>query len=221
MIEFETKTAGVVKIFTDDIEETALKQVYDIAENKFAENHIRIMPDVHAGKGITIGFSGLIGDYINPEHIGCDIGCNVTAEFFDRPIPIDKYEEFEHKIKKEIPMGFNINSASKVSWRAVIKFINNKLDLARVSTNGLINDIRFNCEKDISDWLKNLKMNEGTFYQSISSVGGGNHFLEYDESEDKYAIIVHCGSRNLGLKVFNYWNNIAKTVSLIKMQCIK
>lgn len=217
MIEFETKTAGVVKIFTDDIEETALKQVYDIAENKFAENHIRIMPDVHAGKGITIGFSGLIGDYINPEHIGCDIGCNVTAEFFDRPIPIDKYEEFEHKIKKEIPMGFNINSASKVSWRDVIKFINNKLDLARVSTNGLINDIRFNCEKDISDWLKNLKMNEGTFYQSIGTGGGGNHFCEYDEfndelnnNNDKYAIIVHCGSRNLGLKVFNYWNNIAK-----------
>ena len=218
MIEFETKTAGVVKIFTDDIEETALKQVYDIAENKFAENHIRIMPDVHAGKGITIGFSGLIGDYINPEHIGCDIGCNVTAEFFDKPIPVDKYEEFEHKIKKEIPMGFNINSASKVSWRDLIAYINNKLDIARVSTHGLINDIHFDTEKDISDWLKNIKMNEATFYQSISSLGGGNHFCEYDEfidetnnvNKNKYAIIVHCGSRNLGLKVFNYWNNIAK-----------
>lgn len=218
MIEFETKIVGKVKIFTDDIEETALKQVYDIAENPFAEQHIRIMPDVHAGKGITIGFSGLIDDYINPEHIGCDIGCNVTAEFFDKPIPVDKYKEFEHKIKKEVPMGFNINSASKVSWRDVIAYFNKQLDNAYVATNGLINDIHFDTEKDISDWLKNLKMDEGKFYKSISSLGGGNHFCEYDEfideidnvNKNKYAIIVHCGSRNLGLKVFNYWNNIAK-----------
>ena len=145
-----------LKIFTKNIEKEAINQINELLKQEtFKNSKVRIMPDVHAGKGITIGFSGLIGDYINPEHIGCDIGCNVTAEFFDRPIPIDKYEEFEHKIKKEIPMGFNINSASKVSWRAVIKFINNKLDLTRVSTNGLINDIRFNCEKDISDWLKN------------------------------------------------------------------
>ena len=218
MIIFETKTAGVVKIFTDDIDESALKQVYDIAENPFAEKHIRIMPDVHAGKGITIGFSGLIGDYINPEHIGCDIGCNVTAEFFDRPIPADKYEEFEHKVKKEIPMGFNINSESLVSWRDVISYINDKINIARAATNGLINDIKFTTEKDMSDWLKNIKMDEGAFYKSICSVGGGNHFCEYDENEDKFAIIVHCGSRNLGLKVFNYWNNIAKNHVLSKEQ---
>ena len=218
MIEFETKVVGKVKIFTDDIEETALTQIYNIAETPFAEQHIRIMPDVHAGKGITIGFSGLIDKYINPEHIGCDIGCYVTAEFFNKPIPVDKYKEFEHKIKKEVPMGFNINSASKVSWRDIITYFNKQLDNAYVATNGLINDYHFNTENDISNWLKNLKMDEGKFYKSISSLGGGNHFCEYDEfinetdniNKNKYAIIVHCGSRNLGLKVFNYWNNIAK-----------
>lgn len=61
-------------------------------------------------------------------------------------------------------------------------------------------------------------MDYGVFLKSLGSVGGGNHFLEYDANEqfDKYAVTIHCGSRNLGLKVFNYWNNIAKSMSINK-----
>ena len=213
MIEFETKQVGKVKIFTDDIEEEALKQIYEIAESPYAEQHIRIMPDVHAGKGITIGFSGLVKNYINPEHIGCDIGCNITAEFFDKPIPEDKYILFEHKIKKEIPMGFNINDTSIISWKEIMKRFNEVIRKASSKTKGLIPDNEFKSEKDISNWLKKIGIDEGVFYHSIPSVGGGNHFCEYDEGEGKYAITIHCGSRNLGLKVFNYWNKIAKLAS--------
>lgn len=212
MISFSTKNTGEVKIFTDNIEEEALKQIYDIAESPFCEKHIRIMPDVHAGKGITIGFSGIIDKYINPEHVGCDIGCNVTVEFFNKPIPEKDYALFEHKIKNTVPMGFNINEHSKVTWKDVAQRFNKAIQKARSTNPEFINDVRFNTEKDISNWLKRIKMDEGVFYKSISTCGGGNHYLEYDVNEElkKYCINVHCGSRNLGLKVFNYWNKIAK-----------
>lgn len=143
MISFSTKNTGEVKIFTDNIEEEALKQIYDIAESPFCEKHIRIMPDVHAGKGITIGFSGIIDKYINPEHVGCDIGCNVTVEFFNKPIPEKDYALFEHKIKNTVPMGFNINEHSKVTWKDVAQRFNKAIQKARSTNPEFINDVRF------------------------------------------------------------------------------
>lgn len=53
-------------------------------------------------------------------------------------------------------------------------------------------------------------MDKGVFYKSVGSIGGGNHFMEYDEGDGRYAFTVHTGSRHLGLKVFNKWDHIAQ-----------
>lgn len=76
MLEIQGKYANDVKIFTDNVENEALSLIYDIANHPvFKDTKIRIMPDTHAGKGIVIGFTAPLTDYVNPSHVGCDIGC--------------------------------------------------------------------------------------------------------------------------------------------------
>lgn len=65
-----------VKIFTDNIEENALEQIKELLSiDVFSDKKIRIMPDVHAGAGCVIGFTGDLGDKVIPNIVGVDIGC--------------------------------------------------------------------------------------------------------------------------------------------------
>ena len=69
-----------VKIFTDNIEENALEQIKELLSiNVFADKKIRIMPDVHAGAGCVIGFTGNLGDKVIPNIVGVDIGCGMRV----------------------------------------------------------------------------------------------------------------------------------------------
>jgi hypothetical protein len=67
------------------------------------------MPDVHSGKSGPCGLVATIGNYVCPEHIGVDIGCTVSMLILDKHIPVEKYADFEHKIKVNIPFGTKIN----------------------------------------------------------------------------------------------------------------
>ena len=80
------------------------------------------MPDVHLGKGIVIGFTGLMGTHVNPSHIGLDIGCGIDTELFDRPLDPKDYALLEHRLKKEIPMGPDINGKSQFEMKALFRF---------------------------------------------------------------------------------------------------
>ena len=219
MLEIKGQYCKDVKVFTDNVEETALSTIYRIADCvAFKGKQIRIMPDCHDGKGIVVGFSCPVNietDHVNPEHVGCDIGCTISATFFDKPIVDDKMKEFEHKIRKEIPFGFSINDKSKIDWKRITKAVNAAMDkLCSLYPQFSEYAIRFNSEMDLEKWCSRVRIDYGVFLKAIGSVGGGNHFLEYDTSEDleKYCVCVHCGSRKLGLAVFNYWNKIAKSM---------
>ena len=79
------------KIFTDNIEPAALQQVYDVIKMpEWKGRKVRIMPDVLAGSGICIGFTSDLGDYIDPDYIGVDIGCSVSMMFLDKPLSPDQ-----------------------------------------------------------------------------------------------------------------------------------
>ena len=219
MLEIKGQYCKDVKVFTDNVEETALSTIYRIADCiAFKDRQIRIMPDCHDGKGIVVGFSCPVNietDHVNPEHVGCDIGCTISATFFDKPIVEEKMKEFEHKIRKEIPFGFSINDKSKIDWKRITKAVNAAMDkLCSLYPQFSEYAIRFNSEMDLEKWCTRVRIDYGVFLKAIGSVGGGNHFLEYDTSEDleKYCVCVHCGSRKLGLAVFNYWNKIAKSM---------
>ena len=69
-----------MKIFTDNVEETALEQIRGLlAIDVFSDKKIRIMPDVHAGVGCVIGFTGDLGDKVIPNIVGVDIGCGMRV----------------------------------------------------------------------------------------------------------------------------------------------
>lgn len=179
MIELKGQYCKDIKIFTDNVEEEALSVLYHISEMKAYEGRkVRIMPDVHKGVGDTvIGFSCPIDiehGYASVQAVGVDIGCTVSAWFYDKPIIEDKLVEFEHKIRKAIPFGFNINEHSKVDAKTIMKAFNKAINKL-CSKHPLFSDyaISFNKEKDLEEWCKKLNMDYGLFIKSIGSVGGG------------------------------------------------
>ena len=96
MIEIKGKYCKDAKIFTDNIEEEALKQVYENCDcPAFKDAKIRLMPDCHAGANCNVGFSVPIGKFVNPNHIGVDIGCRMTTIELSKPLDSKDYKELQ------------------------------------------------------------------------------------------------------------------------------
>lgn len=216
MLEIKGKYCKDVKIFTDNVEDEALSLIYDIANHPvFSNSKIRVQPDTHAGRGIVIGFTAPLNDYVNPSHVGCDIGCSMTTMLFDTKLDPADYKEVEHKIRKNIPTGFDINDKKVFNDKDFLKFMNTEMRKARSAWPEMVEYSNID-DKYISSMLMRVGMDPGVFYKSIATVGGGNHFVEYGEYEGGSAWTVHCGSRNFGLKVFKYWDNKTKNAALSK-----
>jgi RNA-splicing ligase RtcB len=202
------------KIFADTIEENVYSQVYDIINSKAFEGQTVVcMPDVHSGKSGPCGLVATIGNYVCPEHIGVDIGCTVSMLILDKHIPVEKYADFEHKIKVNIPFGTKINDRNVIEEKEFYKFLTTGFNRYRNCWPEMLSDLPSKVdEKWVSEQLKRLNMNEMVFYRSLGSVGGGNHFIEYDEQVDGdlAGVTLHFGSRNFGVKVCAYWMSKAK-----------
>ena len=159
--------------YTPQLEELAAKQIQAVCDQaEFAGCKIRIMPDVHAGKGCTIGTTMTIQDKIVPGMVGVDIGCGMeTVELAERELDFAKLDAL---IRKEIPYGRDIRDS--------LHPLNSEIDLAELR-----------CAE---------QMNLGRAKRSIGTLGGGNHFIEVDRAEDgRLFLVVHSGSRHLGTEV--------------------
>lgn len=182
MIELHGKYA-VAKVFTDIVDETSISQVINLLNQPYIEGSIvRMMPDIHAGAGCTIGTTMTIKDKICPNLVGVDIGCGMETirikENFIEPAKLDKV------IREHIPSGFSVRSKAH-------RFAND-IDLSRL-------------------YCAN-KIDIGRAYNSIGTLGGGNHFIEANKDDDgSIYIVVHSGSRHLGLEVANYYQEAAYT----------
>lgn len=172
---------NTAKIFTDNIEESALEQIENLLNQEFVKgSKIRIMPDVHAGAGCTIGTTMTITDKIVPNLVGVDIGCGMeTVKIKNSHIELQKLDTIIHG---NIPAGFEI--------RRTPHPYNEKIDLQQLRC------------------LKHVNLKRATL--SIGTLGGGNHFIEIGEDEDKNLyLVVHSGSRNLGKQVAEYYQRTA------------
>ncbi len=99
---------GEAKVFAQQIDSEAIKQIYEIANHPMANgSKIRIMPDVHAGKGCVIGTTMTIQDKIVPNYVGIDIGCGLYVAKIDAK-EVD-FEKLDKVIRKYIPSGKNVN----------------------------------------------------------------------------------------------------------------
>ena len=130
----------------------------------------------------------------------------------DRPIPEDKYAEFEMRVKRDVPFGFNINEHVVIDEKEFYKFLTTRFNMYRNMWPEMLMDLPDTVtEKWVLQVLDRVGMDVATFYKSLGSVGGGNHFVEYDETDDKSVagVTLHFGSRNFGVKVCKYWMNRA------------
>ncbi|MBQ0020919.1 MAG: RtcB family protein [Bacteroidales bacterium] len=212
MKQLQGKYCQDCKIFTDNIEEEAVALVQSMLEQPaFADSHIRIMPDVHMGKGITIGFSAPLGKYVNPNHVGVDIGCTVSTMELSTVVPAECYADFERMVGEVIPTGHRINDHEVINRDEFFAFLNEEYKQVLNDFPEMINPVEVINEEFVSRFLMRIGMNTEMFYCSLPSLGGGNHFLEYGETEDGRGFFtVHCGSRNLGVRVCSYWVRKAK-----------
>lgn len=169
------------KIFTDVIEKSALRQVRKMCDySPFRWSKIRIMPDVHAGAGCTIGTTMTIWDKVVPNMVGVDIGCGMAvAQLKEREIDFAALDAF---IRQNIPAGMTSREAPHAYAE--------KIDLSKL-----------HCAKSV-----NLELAK----RSVGTLGGGNHFIEADRDEDgTLYLVVHSGSRHLGVEVAGYYQKQA------------
>ena len=141
---------------------------------------IRIMPDVHAGKGCVVGTTMTITDKIAPGLIGVDIGCGMSAvKVSGKRIEMQKLDKLIHE---KIPAGRNIRSSMH----------------------------RFAEALDLDHLYCSRHIQKDKAYRSIGTLGGGNHFIEIDRGEDgAYWLVIHSGSRRLGAEVASYYHDAA------------
>ena len=180
-----------IKLWLNDIESGALNQTKNLANHPYAFHHIAIMPDAHEGFGMPIGGVLATKDVIIPNAVGVDIGCGICAVRTSlQEIPIDTLKGISGVIRKTIPVGF-LHHKSKQK---------NELlpDPNKYNPNGMP--------------IVNQEYNSAL--TQIGTLGGGNHFIEIQKGDDGYIwLMVHSGSRNIGFKVANHYNKLAKTLN--------
>lgn len=199
------------EIFTDNIEESALERVKAQCDHPaFQGIKIVQMPDVHAGNACNVGTAYHIGSYVNPDHVGVDIGCTISMHRLSVPVNPDDFPLLDHRIREVVPMGTEICAKNSLNEKELFRFLNSRYQRARSAAPDLINEAPRVDARFITAFCRRIKLQEGIFYKSLGSLGGGNHFIEYGEdAEGTPWLTIHTGSRNLGVKVANHWHNIA------------
>ena len=174
MIELKGKYTSAV-IYASTIEEGVFQQVYDIINcPAFDGQKVVCMPDVHVGASGPCGLVATIGDFVCPEHIGVDIGCSVSMMVLNKKVPQERYAEFEHRLKQSIPFGFNLHEHPVIDERDFRKFLTSGFNKYRQYWPEMLKNLPDQVTEDwISKQLKRLGMDEGIFYKSLGTVGGG------------------------------------------------
>lgn len=187
-----SKTKVPIKIWCEDIENEALEQAIVIADHFPIHSHLALMPDVHCGAGIPIGSVLPLINGISPYAVGSDIGCGMLAVKLNiHSIAIEDQKKIFRKIREEIPVGFN-HRKSKIDWSG---FKN-----APIASKVVKSEL------------------EAAQYQ-LGTLGGGNHFIEFQIGSDHHIwFMIHSGSRNLGKRYGDYYNALAleKGISTVK-----
>ncbi len=179
-----TGSYNTAKVYTESVDEKSLQQIQTLCNQEFTEgSKIRLMPDVHAGAGCTIGTTMTIRDKIVPNLVGVDIGCGMETLMIHKDSDASRNFNpavLDSIIRKNIPCGFDIRKfphkyVDEVEWSSIKgKYTKNRARL------------------------------------SLGTLGGGNHFIEADRDEDgNLYIVVHSGSRHAGLEIAEYYQEMA------------
>lgn len=181
-------------------EEGAIKQAINISQHPWLVGNVCLMPDTHEGYGMPIGGVVALENAVCPNMVGVDIGCGMLAvktsltdintEQLKDILGGSKENEFG--IRNRIPVGFNHHNKDQ-------------------EHNIFNSDL----------WEKTVicKREKNAAKRQLGTLGGGNHFIEIQRGNDGHIwFMIHSGSRNLGYKVANYYNEKAKELCFLWKQ---
>lgn len=186
-----------VLIWANQVDEKAMRQIKNLARLPYIYHHLAFMPDVHAGMGMPIGGVMACNDVIVPNAVGTDIGCGMCAvktnwKATDIPDHVIR-KEILNSIRRSIPLGNSNHRASQGE---------HYLPQGHDIENTIVVKERINA-----------------LGKEIGTLGGGNHFIELQKDEENNLwVMLHSGSRNLGVRVWEYYNDIAHRLNE-RMKC--
>jgi len=181
-IDYTEETLNVpIKLWLSKVEDSTLQQMYNVARLPFIYKHLAGMPDSHLGYGMPIGGVMATVGYVVPNAVGVDIGCGmIVIRTSLRQITKNILNKIKQSIKKLIPVSFKHNKKPQEGMPT------------NVPEGGIV-------EREYDSATRQL-----------GTLGGGNHFIEIQMGDDGYIyIMIHSGSRNIGNKVAQHYNNLA------------
>ena len=174
-----------IKMWLSDIEENALVQARNLANLPFIFKHVALMPDCHSGYGMPIGGVIATKAVIIPNAVGVDIGCGMCAiKTSLNEINTDVLKIVMSGIRELVPLGFDHHKQAQDEILMP--------SIEKIPENGIV------------------KRQYTAAKKQIGTLGGGNHFIEIQKGSDGHIwIMIHSGSRNIGLKVAEHYNKLA------------
>ncbi len=182
-----------VKMWLDNVEEAALEQAKNLSNLPFAFKHIALMPDAHVGYGMPIGGILATKGVVIPNAVGVDIGCGMCAvrtDLMHSEMPVKKIKTVLSDIRKLVPLGFEHHMINQEETMMPSGYDVDELPIVSQQFDAAL--------------------------KQIGTLGGGNHFIELQHDTEGYIwIMVHSGSRNIGYRVADHYNKIAKQLNAL------
>ncbi|WP_112263428.1 RtcB family protein [Lentzea terrae] len=180
----------------DEVEEFAMQQLQNISALPWAVKHIAVMPDVHYGKGATVGSVIALRDAVSPAAVGVDIGCGMAAvrtSLTASDLP-ETLRDLRSRMEAVVPVGFGQHKATAFT------------------------------ERDASDWASfwrkfddltpAVKARADKAMHQMGTLGGGNHFLEVClDTDQRVWVMLHSGSRGIGNELAQHHISVARTLA--------
>ena len=180
-----------IKLWLDEVDDQTLYQAKNLANLPFAFKHIALMPDAHSGYGMPIGGVMAADKVIVPNAVGVDIGCGMCAVKTNlriNPNIRKRLKDIVGDIRERVPVGFKHHKRAQ--------------------------DENLMPEGYEIDSLEVVNSEYESALRQLGTLGGGNHFIEIQKDKEDYIwIMIHSGSRNLGKKVADHYNKLAKKLN--------
>ena len=180
----------------EEVESQAMQQLRNISALPWAVKHVAVMPDVHFGRGATVGSVIALRDAVSPAAVGVDIGCGMTAvrtSLTASDLP-DNLRALRSRIEAAVPVGFQqhaepaFGEGDASDWKAFWRGFEN-----------LTPAVHARAEKAL---------------RQIGTLGGGNHFLEVCLDEEQQVwVMLHSGSRNIGNELAQHHISVARKLA--------
>tara|TARA_Y100000034_G_scaffold76378_1_gene91764 strand:- start:19939 stop:21147 length:1209 start_codon:yes stop_codon:yes gene_type:complete len=192
-----------IKIWADGVcvEESAKRQLKNIADLPFIYKHIAVMPDVHMGKGATIGSVIPTVGAIIPAAVGVDLGCGMMAvrtSLTANDLP-DNMQKVRSRIERMVPHGRTDHGGSRDegAWGTIPDDVSQKWNILK-------DEFATICDK-------HSRIAKSNNVRHLGTLGGGNHFIEIclDETDHVW-VMLHSGSRGVGNRIGTYFISLAK-----------